>query len=103
MKKLVWSLQAAEDLRTIYFFYYNQSPDAAHKIYNRIKKESERLRRLPYIAPIESLLEDEIEIFRSLVVLQHFKVIYTIEDNFIYIVHVWDCRQDPIRLIQKIR
>ncbi|MCD7935419.1 MAG: type II toxin-antitoxin system RelE/ParE family toxin [Tannerellaceae bacterium] len=98
MRKIVWSVQAAEDLKTIYHFYEVHNRKAARSIYKRIRKETKRLAQYPYMAAIEILLIDEPAEYRSLVVLQKFKVIYVVENDKINIAHVWDCRQDPALL-----
>lgn len=52
------------------------------------------------MAPIEPLLQERKEVFRSLVVRKNYKVIYYIQNTIIYIADIWDCRQDPDRLLK---
>lgn len=47
------------------------------------------------MASVEQLLDGEPEMFRSLVVLRRYKVIYYVTDETIYVADIWDCRQDP--------
>ena len=54
------------------------------------------------MAPIEQELSDFEEEYRSLVVQKHFKIIYFIEHNSIFITAVWDSRQNPQTNVNKI-
>lgn len=51
---------------------------------------------------IELLLEEEPLTYRYLVV-KHNKILYTVEDDYIFIHLLWDCRQDPLRLTGLIK
>ena len=94
--KIFWLKLAEEDIEAIYQFYTeNKSIKAANKIYNDILNATDDLGKFPQMASIEHSLSNDDEEYRSLVVQKHFKVIYFIEDNFIYIAAVWDCRQNP--------
>lgn len=90
---------AEEDLEQIYLFYAEKSVNVAHKIYHSILDEIEILLQFPKIASVELCLENEETEFRSLVVFNgKFKVIYFIDKEFIYVTHVWCCRENPAKL-----
>jgi len=55
------------------------------------------------MAPIEPLLSEFSELYRSLVIRKTYKVVYYIADDIIFIVAVFDCRQNPGKLKKDIR
>lgn len=73
---------------------------------SRVKDELEEkiflLKTFPYMGTVELLLEEEPLTYRYLVV-KHNKILYTVEDNYIFIHLLWDCRQDPKRLTGLIK
>jgi len=101
--KILWLELAEEDIESIYQFYAkNKSIKAANKIYNDILDATDSLANFPQMAPIVSDLSDYEEEYRSLVVQKHYKIIYFIEHDSIYIAAVWDARQNPLTNINKI-
>ena len=91
-----WLESAERDIDSIYDYYANdKSIKVADKIYNEIVDASYSLVNFPFMAPIERDLTSSKRQFRSLLVLKHYKIIYFIEGDFIYIAAVWDCRTDP--------
>jgi len=60
------------------------------------------LEYFPDMAAQEQALSDRPECFRSLVVRHHYKVVYFVANQQIYIADIWDCRQDPDMLIYRI-
>jgi len=101
--KLIWTVFAAEQLESIYLFVKKKSEKAAVAVYNSILDETDSLLHFPEMAQIEPLLSDLAETYRSLVVLNTYKVVYYIEDGTIFIVAVFDCRQSPEKLKKDIR
>ena len=94
-----WSDFAINDLNDIYEFYAEKNLQVAAKLYNSIIDETEILKTYPYIASVEHIFEDFTETIRSLVICKgKFKVIYQVENNMIYVFHLWDCRQEPEKL-----
>ena len=94
-----WYIGAVGDLNNIYDYYVKLNPRAAAMLYNKILDDTEVLKINPYIAPIEQLLVDLSEGYRSLVVAKgKYKVVYFIENNIVLIVQVFDCRQNPVKL-----
>lgn len=75
-------------------------------IASRVKDELEEkiflLKSFPNMGTIELLLEEEPLTYRYLVV-KHNKILYTVEDDYIFIHLLWDCRQDPLRLTGLIK
>lgn len=54
----------------------------------------------PHLGPVEPLLEGRRHNYRSLVVHEHFKLVYYIDTkkDTIYIVSLWDTRRAPTKL-----
>ena len=51
----------------------------------------------PYAGPLESSLEDQVEVYRSLVVHKYYKLVYRVleETQTVEIAAVWDVRRSP--------
>ena len=96
--KLIYSHKAAKALNDIYKFLNKKNSHAAVIIHNEILDEIDRLLLFPQIGPIEPELENISFTYRSLVVRYTYKVIYRIEKQTIYIVDIWDCRCNPLKL-----
>jgi plasmid stabilization system protein ParE len=94
--KLLWFPDAVADLDEIYDYYVTLNPRAATMLYNSILDEAEILRTHPRIAHKEPLLEDFPEEYRSLLVAEgRYKLVYYIENNYIYIVQIFAYRRNP--------
>ncbi|WP_455627637.1 type II toxin-antitoxin system RelE/ParE family toxin [Parabacteroides chinchillae] len=78
------------------------SESVAVKLFNAIVDVTDNLSSFPEMAPCEQLLRHRAEGFRSLVQ-GYYKIIYYKENDIIYIAMLWDCRQNPIRLIDKFK
>ncbi|MCL2246036.1 MAG: type II toxin-antitoxin system RelE/ParE family toxin [Lentimicrobiaceae bacterium] len=92
-----WYIEAAGDLDKIYDYYMTKSPRAAAELYNKILDAVEILKTQPSVAPIEQILFGCSEDYRSLVV-GNYKIVYFVKDEFVFIVQIFDCRQNPIKL-----
>lgn len=57
----------------------------------------------PYMGTIEPLLEGRRWEYRSLVVHEHYKLVYRIVANRIYIVDLWDTHREPESLSRRIK
>jgi len=100
--EIIWLPLAEDALDNIFYFYAENNVSAARKIIANIKREVECLSLFPEMAAKELLLEDYPQNFRSLVIKHHHKAVYFIENNTIYIADVWDCRQNPDDLQNRI-
>jgi plasmid stabilization system protein ParE len=97
--KVLWTAFAESQLDGIYDYIQTRNSRAAVEIYNDIIDESAMLGRFPKIAAIEPLLSEFPEEYRSLVVRRNYKIVYYIEnETTIYVVAVFDCRQNPDKL-----
>lgn len=95
--KVIISDEAGDDLQEIYNFYYYKNPNIANNIYHTILKEVDKyLSHSPEIAAIEPILDEEHELYRSLVIYSGlFKIIFYIIDNNVIITQIWCCRRNP--------
>ncbi|WP_455638360.1 type II toxin-antitoxin system RelE/ParE family toxin [Parabacteroides sp.] len=93
-REIAWSDNAITLLDDIYEYYCLKSESAAIRLYNKILDSAEPLKTFPQAGPLEPMLKELPDNYRSLVVEKHYKLIYTISPDLIEIHAVWDCRQD---------
>jgi Plasmid stabilization system protein len=99
--KIIWLQEANEDMEELYNYYAEKSINTAIRIYNGILEEANILMQHPNLAAIEQLLNDFAKTYRSLVVSKgRYKLVYTVESSNIYIVRVWNCKQEPEKLLK---
>lgn len=101
--RLKWLPQAIALLENIYDYYSKKSERSAVCLYNRILDSANPLLTFPHAGPIEPLLKEYPQSFRSLVVEKHYKLIYTVSPDLIEIHAIWDCRQDDWKLKEMFR
>ncbi|GHT56644.1 hypothetical protein FACS189446_8800 [Bacteroidia bacterium] len=94
---------ARTDLENVYAFIKRKSEKAAINIHDSILDEVEFLKSFPQMGPIEQAFTDLPKTYRSLVVKNTYKVVYYVENEIIYIIAIWDCRQNPSKLKSKIK
>ena len=63
----------------------------------KVRETRRLLATNPYLGPIEPLLADLPQTYRSVVVGKLNKMVYHIKDNQIEIVDFWDCRREPTK------
>ncbi|MCD8042029.1 MAG: type II toxin-antitoxin system RelE/ParE family toxin [Tannerellaceae bacterium] len=51
--KIIWTIEAVEDLDVIYNFYLTHSPTFAESVYDKIVNSAEQLLVFPEMAPKE--------------------------------------------------
>lgn len=102
-KNPYWTAKAKEDLKEITKYYKKEiSINMAHKKVKDLKHYADLLADNPLLGFYEQALSLESQGFRSLVH-EHYKIIYFIEDDIIYISAIFDCRQNPDKLRTSIR
>ena len=98
--EVFWTHFAEEKLFDIFEYYKHKAGRRiAQKIVYGIVDESILLEKNPYLGQFEELLEDRFEEYRYLVY-ENYKIIYWIDNknNMVVIAHVFDTRQNPIKL-----
>ena len=98
--KVLWSSKSETDLQNIYDYYSQFSKITAIKMISGFRTQAILLNKNPYIAPVEPSLDGFQKTYRSLIAKKKYKLIYTVENNHVYIVRVWDCRQNPAKLVK---
>lgn len=97
-KKIFWTPIGLESLKESQAFvlkHWNQK--VLEHFLNLIDKRVEQLMLNPELAPIINSTE-----YRKLVVHKNISIFYIIDSNIIKILLVWDNRQDPIALRNKL-
>ena len=95
--KIIWTEKAWEDLESVVEFISTKSPSAADMLIESVLTKSRVLEQYPEIGPVEPLLLTEPHIYHYLVV-GHFKLIYPFDQFCIWILRVFDTRQNPEKL-----
>lgn len=89
--------RAKQSMRDIFAYYLNNfGRNSAQKVRDRIKKNIGRLKSHPFLGAVEWEIPDGS--CRSLVIHPHYKMIYRVNKLSLYIIDIWDCRQDPRRM-----
>ena len=72
----------------------------ANRLYQTYRHSIKLLEQNPYMGQVEPALLEEPECYRGLCIHEHYKLIYRIERNIIYVVDVWDTRREPRQLVE---
>ncbi|MGC9331283.1 MAG: type II toxin-antitoxin system RelE/ParE family toxin [Bacteroidales bacterium] len=97
--KVFWTKTALNNLEDIFEYYkFEASIGVARKIVKRLVKSTLKLQESPQIGKKEALLTDRHYDYRFLVV-GKYKIIYWLGKKHINIATVFDCRQDPEKIM----
>ncbi len=95
---VLWTDTALVDLEDVFDFYtLTANAQLAKRIGLQIADATLNLPKHPYIGQKEPLLANRQKEYRYIIEGNH-KIIYTVEQTEIYIVRVFDCRQNPDKL-----
>jgi len=99
MKKIVYTSRFESELEEIYEYIisYTQNENIATSIYNGILEDIIRLEYFPNIGIIESVPNSYLSI-RSIVVFKNYRVYYFMEENFVVVFSIWNCKRNPDNL-----
>jgi plasmid stabilization system protein ParE len=101
--KIIWSNFAIENLKDIFDYYtINANKKVAHKIRKQILNSTKQLIKNPESGQIEFYL-DKLKQNHRYVLSGHYKIIYRIENDKIFINDVFDARQNPNKMIDEKR
>ena len=93
--KIVWDNVAKADLKIIYEFFELKSNQAAKNVINDIIKQSKNIHFAEQYQVDEFLGEP----FRQMIV-RSYKIIFKVNsENEIRILQIFDCRQNPIKIL----
>ncbi len=77
------------------------------RVADRFAERTSKMNRLlaanPRLGKEEPLLEKHSKAYRSLVLDEHYKVIYYLAGSTVYVIALWDVRRDPDALADRIR
>jgi len=97
--KVKWTSNAKEDLLRIVGYIKKESVSAARKVYGQIKEKAHSSNLFPLRGRIVPELQKEgITLYRELIA-QHYRVMYKIENDTVYIMAVFDSRQNVEELL----
>ncbi|MFU8842930.1 MAG: type II toxin-antitoxin system RelE/ParE family toxin [Bacteroidales bacterium] len=96
--RVFWTNTARFQLEDIFNYYKSEaSIRVARKLVKQIIERTIQLEKNPESGPKEPLLTDRKFEYRYLVE-GNYKIIYWIEDNYIKVATVFDCRQNPEKI-----
>lgn len=101
-----WKKQAQREVRAAVIYGVEHFGErAAIMFYQKIKMWAERLVMYPELGSAEPLLANRKHLYRSLIVHEHHKLIYYIDEKkqIVYIVDLWDMRRESSRLSKRLK
>jgi len=103
VKEVIWTIPAKQDLQGIYEYLSEISETIAYRQVIKILDKAALLEMgFNEIGQAEPLLEHTGKNYRYLVS-GNYKIIHRIDDNAIHIMAVFDTRQNPNKLKEKLR
>lgn len=94
--KVSWSKRASDAVvRTSLYISYTFGPKASEEFLQEIQHVSELLEENPCLGPVEPLLVQKPQQYRSVVVNHLNKIVYYVKGNTIQISAFWDTRKEP--------
>ncbi len=102
--KLQFTKQAREEfLRIVSVFAEYAGPRSADKFIRRVNERGETLLKYPEIGHPEMLLSDRQHRYRSISLNANYYFVYYVTKTTIWIVDIWDRRNDPAKLAKRIK
>lgn len=96
--KLFYTHQALQGLQVcLDFFPADVPPEKVNQIRDRVVSKIEKLLNTPYLGQVEEYLEHLGKGHRR-VIEGNYKIIYRVEGEIIYIIDIFDSRQDPAKM-----
>jgi toxin ParE1/3/4 len=96
--KIFYTPQALESLKeALEFIAPNVSTQTLQSIRDKILSRADKLLNSPLTGRQEEYLEHLGMNYRRIIE-SHYKIIYRIKDNYIYITDIFDTRQDPAKM-----
>ena len=97
--KLKWTLNAKEDLLNVVDYIKKDSLSATRKAYEQIKEKAQSNNFFPLKGRVVPELQKEgITIYRELIT-QPYRIMYKIENDIVYIMAIFDSRQNVEELL----
>ncbi len=96
-------LAREELLRIVSVFAEFAGTRSANLFVERVRERGATLLKYPEIGHPETLLSDRKRIYRSISINKNYYFIYHVTKTTIWIVDIWDRRQNPARLTARVR
>ena len=91
-----WSYKAQKQQDAVADYIISELGSIAlREFYQKIDDVESELVEFPETGKLEPLLKNRSRAYRSIVLTEKNKLIYTIEKNYIYIHALWDTRREP--------
>ena len=81
------------DLEAAHAYLHERNPEAARRFAIAVLEAAERLQIFPKLGPVARDLRPPGR-YRSWIY-SHYRLVYRIEDDVIWVLRVWDSRRDP--------
>ena len=102
--RIQFTKQAREELlRIVSVFAEFAGTRSANLFVERVRERGATLLKYPEIGHPETLLSDRKRIYRSISINKNYYFIYHVTKTTIWIVDIWDRRQNPARLTARVR
>ena len=102
--QLQFTKQAREEyLRIVSVFAEFAGTRSANLFIERVRERGETLMKHPGIGHPEPLLSDRKRMYRSISINQNYRFVYHVTKTTIWVVDIWDRRQNPARLKARVR
>ena len=102
--KIQFTKQAREEfLRIVSVFAEYAGPRSANQFIKRVNERGETLLKHPEIGHPVMLLADRQRKSRSISLNTNYNLVYYVTKTTIWIVDIWDRRNDPVKLVGRIR
>ena len=102
--QLQFTKQAREEyLKIVSVFAEFAGTRSAILFIERVRERGATLLRHPEIGHPEPLLADRNRLYRSISINKNYYFIYHVTQTTIWIVDIWDRRQNPVRLVARIK
>ena len=102
--KIEWQKKAKDELQKQLTYCFREFEYLTTiRFQENLDKQVNLLKAFPYMGKIEPLLWGRSYEYRSWVVHEHFKLIYHIREDVIYIANFWNVRREPQSLIQETK
>jgi plasmid stabilization system protein ParE len=96
--EIIWTNIALKNIRKVHQFYIkNANKEIADKIVDELFSHVKTLEYSSLIGQTEEYLK-QLNKNHHYLVLHHCKIIYRTNKNLVYITHVFDTRQNPVKL-----
>jgi toxin ParE1/3/4 len=94
---VIWTDFALKQLDLIYTYHRSFSEKTAQKIVSQLLTSADRLQKHPLMGPKEELLQSSSSSYRY-IISGNYKIIYKIAQGVVFIIDVFDTRQNPVKI-----